>query len=336
MKKIIYVFMLLICMASTSCITAFDPDFEETPVIYLEAFPGKDADVVEFKIQPGYSRSNTPEILPFKPEIIFEVNGNVIPVECVDVEEGLYVAAYTSVPGDKLSVSVSSEGFTGIFAQTSIPAPFPQRKIDYIKEQSGLNEYDNVLSVTFSGADPECAYGMYIWNEVEYYLESGTEVQSYTYTYSGQIYPDPSDSNIGPVPPSLDAMELFFDDAWFWAWDGKKLDSQSCTLSIKPRYNSSYESFFETHGETEVYDEEDIAHKAQYLEHNKIMLMTMSEEFYKYQVAQQLESDFSGLLGFIAPTSYCYSNINDGYGAFAGMSLTETDWITKELIENNR
>ena len=340
MKKITYIFLLLVSMASTSCLTAFDPDFTETPVIYLEAFPGKDADKVEFKIQPGYSRSNTPEILPFKPEIIFEVNGTVIPVECLDVDGGYYVAAYTPVPGDKLSVSVSSEGFTSIHAQTSIPEAFPERKIDYRQVQSGLNEYDNVLFVTFSGADPKCSYGMYIWSETEYYLESGTEV--YTYAYSGEIYPDPSDAAFGIVPASLEAIELHFDNAWFWTWEGKKLDPQSCTLSIEPKayrygHELSYESFFGTYGETEIYDDEEyVKHKVQYFEHNKIMLVTMSEEFYKYQVAQQLEGDYSGLLGFIAPSSYCYSNINNGYGAFAGVSIIETDWITKEFIENNR
>jgi hypothetical protein len=40
-------------------------------------------------------------------------------------------------------------------------------------------------------------------------------------------------------------------------------------------------------------------------------------------------------MGFIAPSSYCYSNIDNGYGAFAGVTIVETDWITKEFIENN-
>ena len=73
-----------------------------------------------------------------------------------------------------------------------------------------------------------------------------------------------------------------------------------------------------------------------YFEHNKIRLFTMTEEFYRYKVANEYESDYSGFVSFIAPSNYCYSNIENGYGAFAGASVVETDWITKEFIENNR
>ena len=326
MKKITYIFLLVIGIASTSCMTVFDPDFDKTPVIYLESFPGMNADKVLLSIEPGYSRSNTAEVIPFDPEIIFEVNGNVFPVECIDVEEGRYVSAYEPVPGDKLSISVSSKGFTSIFAQTTIPEPFPERKIDYRQVQSGIKEYDNVVYVTFSGAKPKLHYGMYFLYE----KIVNTEPEPYVRTdmYSGWVYPDPSDYG----PTYLDAISLYQDGVNFLAWDGNRIDSQSCTLSVDPGSLS-----YETIGEQEEYDDYgNFIGNVSYVSHTKIMLMSMTDEFYKYQVAQSHEADYSGLIGVIAPSSYCYSNIDNGYGAFAGVTIVGTDWITEEFIEKNR
>lgn len=327
MKKIAYILLLVLGMTLTSCMVVFDPGFDESPVIYLEAFPGRDADKVMFKIAPGYSRSNTSMMLPFDPEIIFEVNGSVIPVECIDVEEGYYVADYAPVPGDKLSVSVNSEGFTGIFARTSIPEPFPAGKIDYRQVQSGLDDYDEVLYVTFSGADPGTHYGIYFLKETVYETQSGPVPR--IYTYAGSIYPE---TEFGIAPTNLEANLLYFNGVSYWAWDGKQLGRQSCTLSLKPG-----SSLYETSGEVNGYDDYgNLVSTVPFSSRTKINLMTMSDEFYKYQVAQSLAADYGGLMGFIAPSSYCYSNIDNGYGAFAGVTIVETDWITKEFIENNR
>ena len=99
----------------------------------------------------------------------------------------------------------------------------------------------------------------------------------------------------------------------------------------------SYDSFFVQEGKTMMYD--DYGNElgvVKYMSCNKLIMFTMSEEFYKYKVAYQFQADYDGFLSFVAPTNYCYSNIENGYGAFAGISIVETDWITKEFIENNR
>ena len=70
--------------------------------------------------------------------------------------------------------------------------------------------------------------------------------------------------------------------------------------------------------------------------HTKLLLYTMSPEFYKYAVAQELILDNADFFAGIAPSNFCYSNIKGGYGAFAGIYRVETDWITREFIENNR
>ena len=341
MKKFTYILLLLAGMASTSCLKVFDPEFDETPVIYLESFPGVDEDKVTFVIKPAYSRSNTPQIIQFDPEIVFEVNGAVVPVECVEPKECYYVAYYAPKPGDKMSISVRSEGFTSISSQTVVPEAFPERKIDYRQVQSGLDEYVNVLFVTFSGARSDYGYGMYIWNETVYEKEDGPE--TWVYTYPGWIYPDPSNSDYSEImPSSIASTEFYFNGTGLRAWEGELLDSESCTCAVEPRTNkwgemSSYDSFFEHTGKEGGYDDDgNMIGPYPYVERNKIALLTMTEEFYKYNVAQELQGDFSGLIGFIAPTNYCYSNIDNGYGAFAGVSVVYTDWITKEFIENNR
>jgi hypothetical protein len=72
------------------------------------------------------------------------------------------------------------------------------------------------------------------------------------------------------------------------------------------------------------------------LSHNKILLYTFSEEFYKYVVAQELKDENADFFAGIAPSNFCYTNIRNGFGAFAGVSRQETDWITPEFIEKNR
>ena len=44
MKKFIYIFLTL--CAAVSCMTPFDLDYDDTPVIFLEAFPGADAEYI--------------------------------------------------------------------------------------------------------------------------------------------------------------------------------------------------------------------------------------------------------------------------------------------------
>ena len=44
----------------------------------------------------------------------------------------------------------------------------------------------------------------------------------------------------------------------------------------------------------------------------------------------------AGFVAGLAPSNFCYSNIENGYGAFAGVCRVETDWITQDFIENNR
>ena len=162
------------------------------------------------------------------------------------------------------------------------------------------------------------------------------------YKYSGLMFREPGNGYDELVPMSMSAMSLDLNGDSLWAWDGDQLDSCSCTFSLIPilswiSENEAYESFFETTGERMMYDDDGRElGMTPYVDHNKILLYTMTEEFYKYKVANELESDYIGIVGVIAPSNFCYSNIDNGYGAFAGVYVVETDWITKEFIENNR
>ena len=54
MKFYKYILVVLSSMIMWSCVTPFDLDMDDDPVIFLEAFPGLD-DYVSFKIRPAYS-----------------------------------------------------------------------------------------------------------------------------------------------------------------------------------------------------------------------------------------------------------------------------------------
>ena len=324
-----------------SCQVAFDLDIDETPLIFLESFPGLD-DVVEFDIQPAYSLANSAPRPDFNPEILFTVNGKEIPVvqnigHCVSEEhlEERYIADYKPVPGDKLRIEVSSDGFESIFAETVIPELFPERKIDYQKTKIGDMEC-SVLSVTpDSEQDKPYAYGMNILRETTFYFsEDSTYVSSSPHTgyQIGHYYE--------MAPMSFDGLIIR---------DGHKQNplgvwqinpQKECVMSfIFESYvymgHDSYEEFFAHEGEYVEYDDMGNMMTYKYRERNKLFLYTLSEEFYKYELAQVLvnnNTDFPG----IAPANFCYTNINGGCGAFAGLARVETDWITKEFIENNR
>jgi hypothetical protein len=119
----------------------------------------------------------------------------------------------------------------------------------------------------------------------------------------------------------------------FEPWLSREADSAALSCSVP----SSYEEFFPEEGESIIYDEygnETGVYK--YTDRNKLVLYTMTQEFYKYKVAQELIIDNASMFAGLAPINFCYSNITNGYGAFAGVSIVETDWITREFIENNR
>ena len=338
MKQFIYIFLTF--FAAVSCMTPFDLDYDETPVIFLEAFPGADPDYIKLKIEPAYSKSNSAELPPFNPVIVFEVDGSPVQVEWVDAELGNYIAHHKPMPGEKMKVSVSSEGFVGITAETVIPDAFPKRKIDYRLVESGLGRYSSVLYITPESIDPKWCYGIQFLNEYSYEDLSGPKTR--IYKYAGRLFPDSDEGFDELVPMSASAMSLELQGGYLWAWDGDQLDGNSCVFSLQPvttwtSESEMYDSFFVNSGEYIIHDDEgNEVGVGEYVDRNKVLLYTMTDEFYKYKVANELESDYVGIVGIIAPANFCYSNINNGYGAFAGIHIVETDWITKEFIENNR
>ena len=323
----------------SSCMIPFDPEYDENPVIYIEAFPGTSPDYIDIKIMPAYSKSNTPVMPAFNPEIVFEVNGKAVDVQSVNTDEGLYRVVYSSKSGDKMTISVSSEGYPTAYAETSIPEAFPERKIDYQMVPSGIDSYDNVLYVTISDTDVAYGYGLQIYREITYEYPTGQE--RWIDKYAGNLYPDEEDFD-DMIPASLDAVDISLYGEYLWSWEGKFLENGKTTFAVQPQtygigHQGSYDSFFIEESEREMYDEYgNELGLVPYITRNKLLLYTMTEEFYKYRVAYEFQADYDGFVGFVAPSNYCYSNIENGFGAFAGICIVETDWITKEFIENNR
>ena len=344
MKMFRYIVFLTMAFAAASCMKPFDLKLDDEPIIYLEAFPGVE-DVVVFNIQPGYAYSNTALKPEFKPEIHFTVNGEDIPVVLNEgsrfgdrFPETSYVADYKPVPGDRMTVEVHSEGFSSIYAQTSIPQPFPERKIDYRVVQTAERDY-NVIFVSFKDdADIPLAYGMQIHEETTYY-KPDVEPETYYYLYAGVQIADDYEF----APQSFEGITMNF-NGWsvqrgdyIAGWDDELFAGQDKTISMVVNSYGPADSFFEHTFDNPLYDESgEVIGNYPGISHNKLLLYTMSPEFYKYAVAQELILDNADFFAGIAPSNFCYSNIKGGYGAFAGIYRVETDWITREFIENNR
>lgn len=344
MKMFRYIVFLTMAFAAASCMKPFDLKLDDEPIIYLEAFPGVE-DVVVFNIQPGYAYSNTALKPEFKPEIHFTVNGEDIPVVLNEgsrfgdrFPETSYVADCKPVPGDRMTVEVHSEGFSSIYAQTSIPQPFPERKIDYRVVQTAERDY-NVIFVSFKDdADIPLAYGMQIHEETTYY-KPDVEPETYYYLYAGDQIADDYEF----APQSFEGITMNF-NGWsvqrgdyIAGWDDELFAGQDKTISMVVNSYGPADSFFEHTFDNPLYDESgEVIGNYPGISHNKLLLYTMSPEFYKYAVAQELILDNADFFAGIAPSNFCYSNIKGGYGAFAGIYRVETDWITREFIENNR
>ena len=334
-----YIYMILISFCLSSCLKAFDLDLEDEPIIYLESFPGTESNSVSFWVEPGYSRSNTALTPDFKPEITFTVNGQEVPVQPVIVNsvvsENSYIAYHSPQPGDKMSIQVASEGFKTVYAETTIPELFPDRRIDYYTADNGTRQI-NMISVTLDEAKGEYAYGLQILNE--YSVMHPTDSYTRIYRSAGvDMYLD-----YDMAASTMQGIDIRIEGDYLSAWDGKIFDGNKAVMLLMPPtygYGSyeSYEEFFPEEGESIIYDEygnETGVYK--YTDRNKLVLYTMTQEFYKYKVAQELVIDNASMFAGLAPVNFCYSNITNGYGAFAGVSIVETDWITREFIENNR
>ncbi len=324
--------MLAASLLVFSCTKPFDFEFEDGPAIFLESFPGVE-DMVVFNIKPAYSYSNTAVRPDFNPEIIFKVNGKEVPVVlntgfCMSEKyfEDMFVADYKPLPGDEMTIEVSSEGFRSISARTVIPAPFPERKVGYKTEKHG-EEY-NVISVSFQDdAETDCAYGMQIYEENITRYDDGIE-DIFVRKYAGYQIADDFEF----APASFDGFQLPF-DGWhidnyvngmynnLAGWDDDSFNGGDAKLEMVSL--TSYEGLFEWVG------------KNGNVSHNKLILYTMSEEFYNYAVSNRLIYENAGFFAGLAPSNFCYTNIEGGYGAFAGIYCVDTEWITKEFIENN-
>lgn len=345
MKLLKYIYILAASLLILSCTKPFDLGFEDSPAIFLESFPGVE-DMVVFSIKPAYSYSNSATRPDFNPEIIFKVNGKEVPVVlntgfCMSEKyfEDMYVADYKPAPGDKMTVEVSSEGFMPIFAQTTIPAPFPERKVSYRPVTFGGREL-NVISVRFlDDGKTDCAYGMQVYKESVITNEDGTENISVT-VYAGE---QPS-VDFDFAPASMDGIRIDF-NGWYIdhdysytvaGWDDDIFNGEEAELSMTVHAYSGYDSFFEWEQKNGYFDNDGVFQGfSTELYHNKLVLYTMSEEFHNYVVAQALVYENAGFFAGLAPSNFCYSNVEGGYGAFAGVYCVDTPWITKEFIENN-
>lgn len=345
MKLLKYIYILAASLLLFSCTKPFDLGFEDSPAIFLESFPGVE-DMVVFSIKPAYSYSNSATRPDFNPEIVFKVNGKEVPVVlntgfCMSEKyfEDMYVADYKPAPGDKMTVEVSSEGFMPIFAQTTIPAPFPERKVSYRPVTFGGREL-NVISVRFlDDGKTDCAYGMQVYKESVITNEDGTENISVT-VYAGE---QPS-VDFDFAPASMDGIRIDF-NGWYIdhdysytvaGWDDDIFNGEEAELSMTVHAYSGYESFFEWEQKNGYFDNDGVFQGfSTELYHNKLVLYTMSEEFHNYVVAQALVYENAGFFAGLAPSNFCYSNVEGGYGAFAGVYCVDTPWITKEFIENN-
>lgn len=347
MKILRYIHVLAASLLIFACTKPFDLGFEDSPAIFLESFPGVE-DMVVFSIKPAYSYSNSATRPDFNPEIIFKVNGRAVPVVlntgfCMSDKyyEDVYVADYKPVPGDEMTVEVSSEGFMPISARTTIPAPFPERKVYYRPVTFGGREL-NVISVRFlDDEETDCAYGMQVYKESVVTDEDGNEDRS-VMVYAGE---QPSD-DFDFAPASMDGIRLVF-NGWFVGdaydydynlagWDDDRFNGEEEELSMTVHAYSGYESFFESEQKNGYFDNDGVFHGfSTELYHNKLVLYTMSEEFHNYVVAQALVYENAGFFAGLAPSNFCYSNVEGGYGAFAGVYCVDTPWITKEFIENN-
>lgn len=346
-----YIILILFAAICLSCGKPFDMDLDDEPIIYLESFPGVE-DVVVFSILPAYSKSNSAVKPEFKPQIRFMVNGHEVPVAlnkdyCISdkYENSYYIADYKPSPGDRMTIEVSSEGFKTVYAETSIPQPFPERKIDYRHNKLGEWSYDMVYVTFDDDVQTDIAYGIQVLHERIY-----TDVEGQTDTsvirYSGDQITDDYDF----APGSMDGIRIYFDGFSVQryrdeisGWDDDNFNGRNTTLSmVVDTYSygedeSSYDTFFEREYEQEWYDEYGESMGVyKTFSHNKLALYTMSEEFYKYVVAQELKDDNADFFAGIAPSNFCYTNVVNGYGAFAGVWREETDWITPEFIEKNR
>ena len=339
------IYILIVASAAVSCMAPFDPKFDKEPVIFLEAFPGVE-DMVVFSILPAYSLSNSAERIEFTPEIKFIVNDREVPVVlnkgfCVSskYKETLYIADYKPVPGDVMSVEVSSDGFKTIYAETSVPFPFPDRKIDYRELELGDRKL-SVLHVSFEDdADTHCAYGLQIIRENRaYYPGDSTSVS--VSKYAGDMVEEYYDM----APESMEGIYLRF-NGWSMrhygslsGWDDGTFNGEYKTFSVVPSIVYGHDDLFEETWEEDIYDDMgyEIIGKRINVSRNKLGLYTMTDEFYRYAVAQGLIDDNADFFAGIAPSNFCYSNVMNGYGAFAGVYCVETDWITREFIENNR
>lgn len=191
---------------------------------------------------------------------------------------------------------------------------------------------------TFADADDtDCAYGLQIMEESLVYLTDGSVMES-RFRYAGYSLSDLYTDS----PETLSGMNVPFngwllqpesyDDGYMAVWDDDVFNGKNTSLSMSVQ-GLSYGSFFENETVRDM-TVDGASVRCRVLNHNKLLLYSLSDDFYRYAVAQDIVGDNASIEYGLAPSNFCSSNVTNGYGIFAGIWRVETDWITKESIEN--
>lgn len=216
---------------------------------------------------------------------------------------------YTSLKGNKpqaginYKISVSADGFSSVEANDKIPAPTQITAVDtgtiFMENQKYFE-----LKIKFKDNPSEKNY---------YQLQLFTKNYFQSYDSIGNPIMDTT-SYFQPM--GFESKDLIFDHEKNFGNSGAMFSDElfgakgEYQLSI---YTYTYSNEYDTMGNAYGFNE------------LKILLKSVSENYYKYVVSYQLYQQSNGN-PFSEPVQI-YNNIKNGYGIFAGYSGTE--WLIK-------
>ena len=346
MRRLIYILgYALMVVVLFSCEEKFDLRMKGDNMIFVESYPGVE-DFIALRVGPAVSLNSDYDVSGFSPDVKLMVNGDMVAVEYLrqgdslrGIPAGYYVADYAPVPGDRVNVTVSADGFETVESETVVPDSFGDYKLEYLVYDSSVDtkvmdmeivdgiNYNLRLKVKLDIQDSPVAgdaYGIQFVRELDYLVEYPDSIQRDTTLYyqSGQV-PDMSDNPL--LPQTGTVIDVNFNGISCDSYDGvtmfmdRKFNGQYATLEAEVRFNEDHTYSYVDYQEQEV----KVTSKYRY----KIRIYKFTPDFSRYAYAQnQIDNNLFGEIG-LAPAGYAYSNIKNGAGILAGALMLETDWL---------
>ena len=304
MKRFVFA-LIMSALALQGCETRFElKGMSENPKIYVYGIAGmSDTTAIRVCKTVPLTGVTDPSDSREVSSIELTVDGNPVILSKADadtpgVPKGYWWTTEDIPGGSEIVLKASADGAEDVSSVFHMPEEMPAFEVIYTSAPA--------FKFTFKddGSTEDC-YAIMVYGECTRVKDGEATV------YVRACDPYEPDEDFG-METRKDYLDVDMNDGTARLWPDTEFNGKEVSLSL------------------EVWTYFDGIHNSKYdevRERYKAVIYRLSPEFFKYAEAQNhLDNNMLAEIG-LAPASFAYTNIINGLGLFAGVSVAETEWF---------